>query len=131
MDRRLAIAAALSLLPAVALARSGEEKKKGGGAGFVQIKSIAATIVRRNGTRGVITVECGVDTPNDSLRQRVSASEPRLRAAYAGFIQTYAGGLPQAAVPDADYLARELQRLTDQVLGQKGAKFLLGTILIN
>ncbi len=131
MDRRLVIAAALSLLPAAASAAGGEERKKGGGAGFVQIKAIVATIVRRDGSRGVITVECGLDTSDDKVRQRATASEPRLRAAYAGFVQAYAAGLPTAGVPDADYLARELQRLTDQTLGQKGAKFLLGTILIN
>lgn len=130
MDRRLLLAATLSLLPAMAFA-SGGEKKEGSGPSFVQIKSITATIVRRDGTRGVITVECGVDAPDEKLRRRASASEPRLRAAYAGFIQTYAGGLPNAGVPDADYLVRELQRLTDQTLGQKGAKFLIGTILIN
>lgn len=131
MDRRLALAAALALAPAVAVASGGGEKKKGGGATFLQIKAIAATIIHRDGSRGVVTVECGVDVPDERLRTLAEQSQPRLRAAYAGFIQAYAGGLPAAGLPNADYISREMQRLTDSVLGKKGAKLLLGTILVN
>ena len=131
MDRRLALAAALALLPTVAAASGGEEKKKGGGAQFLQIKAIVATIVRRDGTRGVVTVECGLDVPDEKLRTLADQSQPRLRAAFAAFVQAYAGGLPAGGVPDADYMSRELQRLTDSTLHKKGAKLLLGTILVN
>lgn len=130
MDRRLVIAAALSLLPAVAAA-SGGEKKKGGGASYLPIKAVVATVMRRNGGRGVITLECGLDIADEGLRRRADESQPRLRAAYAGFVQSYAAGMPAAGVPDADYLSRELQRVTDRTLGKPGAKFLLGTILVN
>lgn len=130
MDRRLVIAAALSLLPAAAAA-SGGEKKKGGGPSYLPIKAVVATVMRRDGGRGVVTVECGLDIADEGLRHRADQALPRLRAAYAGFVQTYAAGMPAAAPPDADYLSRELQRVTDQTLGRKGAKFLLGTILVN
>ncbi len=130
MDRRLALAAvALALLPAAASAN--EEKKKGGGATFLQIKAIVATIIHRDGSRGVITVECGVDVPDERLRTLASESQPRLRAAYAGFVQSYASGLPAAGLPDADYISRQMQQITDTTLGRKGAKLLLGTILVN
>ncbi len=131
MDRRLALAAALALLPAVAAANGGEEKKKGGGATFLQIKAIVATILHRDGTRGVITVECGLDVPDEKLRALASESQPRLRAAFAGWVQSYASGLPAAGVPNADYIALQLQQMTDSTLGRKGAKLLLGTILVN
>lgn len=132
MDRRIALAAALSLIPAVAGANSGGgEKKKGGGLSFVPIKAVAATIIRRDGSRGVMTVECGVDVSDDKVRTIAEASQPRLRAAYAGFVQTYAAALPAAGLPNADYMAGEMQRITDQTLGKKGAKLLLGTILVN
>ncbi len=130
MDRRLALAAALSLAPAVAAAAGGE-KKKGGGVTFVPVKAAVATIIRRDGSRGVITVECGIDVVDDALRMKANEIQPRLRDAYAGFLQTYAGGLPKAALPDADYIAAELQKATDRVLGKKGGKLLIGTILIN
>ncbi len=131
MDRRLALAAALSLLPAVASAAGGSEKKKGGGLSFVPIKAVAATILRRDSSRGVMTVECGVDVADEKLRSLAMISQPRLRAAYAGFVQAYAVGLHAAALPNADYMSREMQRITDLTLGKKGAKLLLGTILVN
>jgi hypothetical protein len=130
MDRRLALAAVLALVPAVASAAGGE-KKKGGGVTFVQIKAVSATIMRRDGSRGVITVECGVDIPNEALRAKANITQPRLRDAYVGILQSYAGGLPKATLPNADYLAGEMQKATDRVLGKAGGRFLIGTILIN
>ena len=130
MDRRLALAAVLALVPAVAAAAGGE-KKKGGGVTFVQIKAVSATIMRRDGSRGVMTVECGVDVPNEALRAKANTVHPRLRDTYVGILQSYAGGLPKATLPNADYLAGEMQKATDRVLGKAGGRFLIGTILIN
>ena len=131
MNRRLALAAALALLPTLAAANGGEEKKKGGGLSFVPIKAVTATIMHRDGSRGVITVECGVNVADEKVRALAEMSQPRLRAAYAGFVQNYAASLPAAGLPNADYMAQEMQRITDATLGKKGAKLLLGTILIN
>ena len=114
-----------------ALANGGEEKKKGGGASFIQIPTLTATVIRADGRRGVLTVETGIDVPDNSLHGRAEQSQPRLRAAYNQILQTYAAGLSPGSVPNADYLSRELQRQTDMVLGKKGARLLLGTILMN
>ncbi|WGM41142.1 hypothetical protein [Caulobacter sp. NIBR1757] len=130
MHRRLALAALVALVPSIAAA-NGPEKKKGGGASYIQIQTLTASIFRRNGTRGVLTMEVGVDVANDQLRELAAASAPRLRAAYAQVLQIYASGLPAATLPDADYLAAKFQRETDRVLGKPGAKLLIGTILIN
>lgn len=130
MDRRLALAALVALVPTAALA-SGGEKKKGGGLSYIQIQTLTASIYRRNGSRGVMTMEVGVDVANDQLRELAAASAPRLRAAYAQVLQIYASGLPAATAPDADYLAGKFQRETDRILGKPGAKLLVGTILIN
>lgn len=130
MDRRLALAALVALVPTAALA-SGGEKKKGGGLSYIQIQTLTASIYRRNGSRGVMTMEVGVDVANDQLRDLAAASAPRLRAAYAQVLQIYASGLPAATAPDADYLAGKFQRETDRILGKPGAKLLVGTILIN
>lgn len=131
MIRRAVLAAVLALAAAPALASEKAEKKKGGGLTFIQVKPITVTILRRDGRRGVLTVECGVDVPDDRLRERADVSQPRLRAAFAQLIQVYAAGLPNGAPPDADYLAREMQRETDRLLGRKGARLLVGTILVN
>lgn len=129
MDRRFLIAAALAFAPA--LARAQDRRKKGGGPSFIQLDTLAATITRPDGRRGVMTVEVGIDVPDPSLHARAAESTPLLRAAYSEVVRTYAAGLPPGAPPDADYLSRELQRQTDITLGRPGARLLLGTILVN
>lgn len=134
MDRRallIAAIAALAIAPGAASASGKAEKKKGGGASYIQIQAIAATVTRGDGRRGVLTVETGVDVADEKLRARADASLPRLRAAYAQTVQVYAAGLKPSTAPNTDFLARALQRDTDMVLGAKGARLLLGTVLIN
>ena len=129
--RRLFIA--LAVLPVLAPEHgfAAEEKKKGGGLDYIQIPTLTATVTRRDGRHGVITVETGVDVPDHRLHDQAEASTPRLRAAYVQVLMTYAAQLSPGSPPNADYLARELQRQTDLVLGKPGAKLLLGAILIN
>lgn len=107
------------------------EKKKGGGVSYIQFPTLTATVFRPDGRRGVLTVEAGVDVPDARLRTRASLLLPRLRAAYVQLLGTYAAGLPPGAPPDPDYLARALQGQTNQVLGQSGARLLIGTIIVN
>jgi hypothetical protein len=113
-------------------AHADNAKKKGGGLSYIQLPPLTAIIIRGDGRRGVLTVETGVDVlGNAGLHARADASQPRLRAAYLQVLQTYASGLGAGAPPDADYIARMLQKETDRVLGQPGAKLLLGTVLAN
>ena len=126
-----ALAVTASAWAALAAPAHGEERKKGGGETFIQLQTLTATVIRADGRRGVMTVDAGVDVPDDSLRERANQSTPRLRAAYAQVLQIYATGLPGGAVPNADYLSRQLQQQTDLVLGRPGAHLLLGTILVN
>lgn len=133
MDRRLFLLAALTAAAAPGLAAADDNgvRKKGGGASFIQMDTLTATIVRADGRRGVMTVEVGVDAPDPALHARAVQSAPLLRAAYSEVLRTYATGLPPSTPPDADYLARVLQRQTDLTLGRPGARLLLGTILVN
>ncbi|MGA0603437.1 Tat pathway signal protein [Caulobacter sp. KR2-114] len=128
--RRRQILLALGLL-AFALPAHAEERKKGGGDSFIQLQTLTATVIRADGRRGVMTVETGIDVPDAALHSRADQSTPRLRAAFAQVLQIYATGLPGGAVPNADYLARQLQQQTDAVLGRPGARLLLGTIMVN
>jgi flagellar basal body-associated protein FliL len=137
MDRRqliALIAVGAAAAPASALAAAGakkDEKKKGGGLSFIQIPTLTATILRRGGGRGVVTVESGVDIADAALRDRAEKSMPRLRSAFNGLLQQYVSGLSPGSPVNADYLAQALQRQTDTVLGKRGAKLLLGSILMN
>ena len=129
MNRRTLIAAVLAAgLPA--LAHAAEQKKKGGGETYIQVGTLTATTFAANGGRGVMTVDTGVDVPDAGLRSLCEQSLPRLRAAYVQVVQVYAAGLAPGTVPNADYLAAELQRETDRVLKRKGARLLLGAILV-
>jgi len=130
MNRRGLIVATLTLVALPALARA-DERKKGGGASFIQMDTLAATIMRADGRRGVMTVEVGIDVPDAGLHTRAMQSTPLLRAAYGEVLRTYAAGLRPGVLPDADYLSRELQRQTDMALGRPGAVLMLGTILVN
>jgi hypothetical protein len=128
MRRRLLLAlVTLALLPAVA---RGEDKKKTGGANYIQIETLTAYTVKPGGRRGVLTVDCGLDIPDAALRARANLMLPRLRAAYIQSVQIYAGGLPSGLPPNPDFLSRNLQRLTDEVLGRKGARLLMGAVLV-
>jgi hypothetical protein len=131
MDRRLFLTwIALTAAPTLALA-SGADKKKSGGGSYVPIQTLLGTTVRGGGHRGVLSVDCGLDIPNDALRTRAEQSAPRLRAAYVQTIQAYAAGLSPGALPNADYISQALQRQTDAILGRPGARVLLGAIIVN
>ena len=79
----------------------------------------------------VLSVECGLDIPDGALRERADLLLPRLRAAFVQVVQIYAGGLPIGAAPNPDFLARNLQRATDDVLGRPGARVLMGSVVVN
>jgi hypothetical protein len=131
MNRRCLIVASLALAAALPALAHADERKKGGGVSFIQMDTLAATILRANGRRGVMTVEVGIDVQDPGLHARALQSVPLLRAAYGELLRTYASGLQPGNLPDADYLSRELQRRTDMALGRPGAVLMLGTILVN
>jgi hypothetical protein len=132
MNRRLFLmfAAPALLAPAAALGQEAQ-KKKGGGISFIQLQTLTATILKGDGRRGVLTVDAGIDVPNAGLRAKANLVLPRLRAAYVQVLQSYVYSLNPGAPPDPDYLAMTLQHETDRVLGQPGAKLLLGAMLVN
>ena len=129
MNRRLVLTLALLALPLAAHAE--DKKKRTGGISYLVVDTIVGATNKGGGKRGVLTVECGLDVQDPTLRARAEASMPRLRAAYAQTVQIYAAGLPNGYPPNADFLGATMQRQTDAVLGKPGAKFLLGPILVN
>lgn len=133
MDRRLflGLIGLAAALPPAARASGGGEKKKSGGGSYVPIQTLLGTTMRAGGRRGVLSVDCGLDVPDEALRKLAEQSVPRLRAAYLQVVQSYAAGLPQGALPNADYIALQLQRQTDGLLGRAGARVLLGAIIVN
>lgn len=133
MKRRLLVALAAFALgtPLVAAASGGDDAKTASASTYVQINTLTAYTTRPGARRGVMTVNCGLDIPDAALRQRAELVLPRLRAAFVQAVQIYAGGLPADTPPNPEYLARNLQRSADEVLGKKGARVLMGAVLVN
>src|ERR1700744_232200 len=113
MTRRGLIVAASLFAFAPGLGHAAEERKKGGGASFIQLPTLTATMIRPDGHRGVMTVEVGIDVADAGLPARAAQSTPLLIAAYSEVVRNYAAGLPPGAPPNADYLGLQLQRQTD------------------
>ena len=127
MDRRRLILAALALaapLPAQA-AKKPEQVSP-----YLQLKAVTLTIVRPNGRRGAMTVEIGLNIPDEELRDLALVSQPILRDAYLRALQPYAMRLSPGSPPNAEFITLSLQRATDRVLKRKGAKVLLGGVLV-
>ncbi len=134
--RRVLTLSALSLLAAASLAASparanSGEDKKAAPASYFAMQPLTATAIRRDGRRGVMTLEAGVEATDPKLMERAQQSEPRLRAAFAQVLMTYTAGLRRGAAPDLTYLGGQMQGAADKVLGRKGSRVLLGSALVN
>lgn len=128
MKRRALLAAPFALAAAPALASGG-----GGGSstgGFVRYPTITATTIRADGRRGVMTVETGVDAPDAALKLRAQQSQPRMRAVFNILVQREANTLLPGAAPNVERLSLQLQSAVNIILGQRGAKLLLGTVMV-
>ncbi len=141
MDRRhfILLLNLLGLVPHLALA---SEKKEKGGEGeggktkepagtYIPVGLITASILRSNGRRAILAVETGIDAPDPALHAKADKLTPRLKAAYVQSVQTYAMSMSLTTVPDADFISRELQKQTDQIMGARGVRLLLGSIILN
>ncbi len=97
MNRRalLPLLLVFGFLPTLARAEE-ERKKKGGGASYIQLDTLVATITRADGRRGVMTAEVGVDIADAGLHARAAQSTPLLHANFAEVLRIYAAGLPHA-----------------------------------
>jgi hypothetical protein len=124
----LLVAASLAAPPALA---GGNEGKQIATTTYFALQPLTATAIRRDGRRGVMTLETGVEALDPKLMERARQSEPRLRAAFAQVLMTYTAGLPRGAAPDLDHLGGRMQNAADKVLGRKGSRVLLGSALVN
>lgn len=130
--RRLFLALLLaSGLAHSALAAEEGEKKKGGGESFVTLPTLTASTVRPSNRHGVLTVEAGLDIADKALRERAEMSKPRLRDAYVQALRIQAASMTPGGPPDPDAIAQALQQATDRVLGKRGAKLLIGGVMVN
>lgn len=126
----LSLLAAASLAAPPAFAGHGKEEKKAPPT-YLALQPLTATAIRRDGRRGVLTLEVGVEAKDPKLMEFTQQSEPRLRAAFVQTLMTYTAGMPRGAPPDLNYLGVKLQEAADKALGRKGTKVLLGSAMVN
>lgn len=132
MNRAVLIVLSAALLASGPALASEAPAKEGAPTGhYVEFSTLTATVLRPDRRRGVMAVDASLDIPDAALRARAVSLTPRLRAAYSQALNVYAAGLPPGRPADPEYLIREMQRQTDAAIGRPGAKFLLGSILVN
>jgi hypothetical protein len=129
----LALTALAVSVVAVAPASAAEDKgkKKGGGLSYIQLEPLNAALSLVQGRRKILSVECGLDVADGGLRNRAQQSLLILRDAYLRWLTVYAASLPPLAPPNPDAIETQMQRETDRILGRPGARFVLGTVMIN
>lgn len=99
---------------------------------FVPLAPLTATLQADYRLRGILQIEAGLEIPDSRLRARAEEMMPRLRNAYVTQLSIYAGAnYRYGDLPDAERISAMLQRATDQVLGQEGARVLLGMVVIH
>jgi photosystem II stability/assembly factor-like uncharacterized protein len=126
----LVLVCAVSVAPVSASANSGKKEEKAPVTYFA-LQPLTAVALRRDGRRGVLTLEAGIEAKDPKLMERAQQSMPRLRAAFAQVLMTYTAGMRRGDPPDVDHLGREMQKAADKVLGKPGSKVLLGSALLN
>ena len=107
-------------------AKGGEQQPR-----FISLPVFSANIIRSNRTRGVISLESGLDVPDPKLRARIPLLFPRLRSDLGRRLSYYTSNLAPGARPDLDILSSLLQKQVDVTVGQAGARFVILNVLIN
>ena len=130
MNRRALLSAVL-LASAAGAASASAPKGGAPQSTYLGFPTLTATVARTGGGRGVMSVEAGLEINDAHLMEQATASQPRIRAAYAQALQTFAAALLPGFAPDTDRLAGTLQQATDRTLGRRGARVLLGTVMVN
>ncbi|MEE2565174.1 hypothetical protein [Hyphobacterium marinum] len=100
--------------------------------GYVPLSPLTASVHADYRIRGVLQIEAGLEIPDSRLRARAQRLMPRLRDAYVAALSRYAGAnYRYGDVPDTDRISLVMQETTDEILGQDGADFLLGMVIIH
>lgn len=120
-------AAPLALTPA----HAEDAKKKGGGVGFTQFPMLTVFTQVSSNRHGTMSVDMGLYANDSKLSAQIKLYQPRLQDAYISKLQAYAANLSAQSLVNTDYISGQLQAATDQILGRKGAKVLLGSVLMN
>jgi flagellar basal body-associated protein FliL len=97
---------------------------------YLPLPTLSAGVLQRNSTQGTLVIDMGLDIPDEALRRRARANEPRLRDALRTALATYATTYYRdRTAPDPAQLTRLMQAAVDRTLGASGAQVLLVNII--
>ena len=132
MDRRALLGLALVAASAGSAAASPPPSDEGGAPpnSYINLNSINGFVTRASGRRGVFSVDVGIDVPDVELRTTAAAAGPRLRSELSQAVQRFAAALRPGEPPDVLRLSSDLQFAVNQALGRRGARLLLGTVMV-
>ena len=132
MDRRALLGLALVAASAGTAAASPPPSDEGGAPpnSYITLNSIHGFVTRASGRRGVLSVDVGIDVPDMDLRATAAAAGPRLRSELSQAVQRFAAALRPGEPPDVHRLSSDLQFAVNQALGRRGARLLLGTVMV-
>ncbi|HEV7689330.1 MAG TPA: hypothetical protein VGO52_00835 [Hyphomonadaceae bacterium] len=106
-------------------------KRITGSENYVPTFGLRASITRGREIHGVLTVDAGIDVPNEKMRTHVEAVRPRLMNSMREVVLNYASlsyGIGEK--PDADMIRVRLQKAVDTVLGKDQAKVALASVIV-
>jgi len=132
--RRLAapaLALAVLAAPCASLAGAKPAEHRGGSITFVHLPGLTTNVLRATGRWGVVTIEAGLDIPDEKLRLRAQHCVPLLMDGYTRALAGIGPTVRPGSQPDLDRVSTALQKVTDQVLGKPGAVFLVGSVIVN
>jgi flagellar basal body-associated protein FliL len=98
---------------------------------YVPIEPMYATILDDGRPVGLLLVHIGLSVSDEGLRIQTEHALPVLRDAYLRNLMIFAAAAVRPwQQPDVIVIANRLQRVTDRALHSKGAKVLLGQVMI-
>lgn len=110
---------------------AGAPKKKTGGEAYTPLPMIILSTRPIGARRGNLSVEAGLYCEDLKMADKLKAYMPRLTDAYMSSLQAYAMTLTKQSIVDMEYVLTLMQKSTDTVLGKKGVKVLLGSVVVN
>jgi flagellar basal body-associated protein FliL len=97
---------------------------------YLPLPTLSAGVLHRYSTQGTLVVDLGLDIPDEALRYRARANQPRLRDALRTALAMYASTYYRDRTPpDPEQLTRLMQQAVDRTLGAGGAQVLLVNII--
>ena len=98
---------------------------------YIALAPMYATILDNGRPVGLLLVAIGLNIPDSGLRSQTEHVMPILRDSYVRSLMSFtAAAVRPWEQPDVNLISARLQRVTDRVLHSKGARVLLGQVVI-